>query len=75
GANMLPRRSQLSALYDANNGNAIQTVHGWPTLHEPYWSSSPADKVPHFYTIALNDGAQAIGGSNAVYVSCLATAN
>ncbi len=75
GANMLPRRSQLSALYEANNGNAVQTVHGWPTLREPYWSSSPADKVPHFYTIALNDGAQAIGGSNAVYVSCLTTAN
>ncbi|GAB0556687.1 hypothetical protein MC04F13_35270 [Escherichia coli] len=75
GANMLPRRSQLSALYDANKGNAVQTVHGWPTLREPYWSNSPADKVPHFYTIALNDGAQAIGGSNAVYVSCLATAN
>lgn len=27
--NMLPRRSQLSALYNANSGNAVQTAHGW----------------------------------------------
>ncbi|EEZ5964676.1 RatA-like protein [Escherichia coli O19] len=75
GANMLPRRSQLSALYDANNGNGVQTVHGWPTQRQPYWSSSPADQVPHYYTIALNDGARTVGGSTAVYVSCLTTAN
>lgn len=75
GANMLPRRSQLNALYDANSGNAVQTVHGWPTQRQPYWSSSPADQVPHYYTIALNDGARTIGGSTAVYVSCLTTAN
>ncbi|MCZ5698870.1 Immunoglobulin-like domain BIg-containing protein [Escherichia coli] len=29
----------------------------------------------HYYTIALNDGARTIGGSTAVYVSCLTTAN
>lgn len=75
GANMLPRRSQLSALYDANNGNGVQTVHGLPTQRQPYWSSSPADQVPHYYTIALNDGARTVGGSTAVYVSCLTTAN
>ncbi|MBE1851665.1 RatA-like protein, partial [Escherichia coli] len=75
GANMLPRRSQLSALYDANNGNGVQTVHGWPTQRQPYWSSSPADQVPHYYTIALNYGARTVGGSTAVYVSCLTTAN
>ncbi|HEG0624976.1 TPA: RatA-like protein [Escherichia coli] len=75
GANMLPRRSQLSALYDANNGDGVQTVHGWPTQRQPYWSSSPADQVPHYYTIALNDGARTVGGSTAVYVSCLTTAN
>nr|HEK5738209.1 RatA-like protein [Escherichia coli] len=75
GANMLPRRSQLSALYDANSGNAVQTVHGWPTQRQPYWSSSPADQVPHYYTIALDDGARTVGGSTAVYVSCLTTAN
>ncbi|HIA3647162.1 TPA: adhesion domain-containing protein [Escherichia coli] len=75
GANMLPRRSQLNALYDANSGNAVQTVHGWPTQRQPYWSSSPADQVPHYYTIALNDGARTVGGSTAVYVSCLTTAN
>ncbi|ELH6420032.1 RatA-like protein [Escherichia coli] len=75
GANMLPRRSQLSALYDANNGDGVQTVHGWPTQRQPYWSSSPADQVPHYYTIALNDGTRTVGGSTAVYVSCLTTAN
>ncbi|EGO8351383.1 RatA-like protein [Escherichia coli] len=75
GANMLPRRSQLSALYDANNGNAVQTTHGWPTQRQPYWSSSPADVTPHYYTIALDNGAQAIGGDTPVYVSCLTTAN
>ncbi|MGQ4133335.1 adhesion domain-containing protein, partial [Escherichia coli] len=42
---------------------------------QPYWSSSPADQVPHYYTIALNDGARTVGGSTAVYVSCLTTAN
>lgn len=72
---MLPRRSQLSALYSANSGNAVQTTHGWPTQRQPYWSSSPADVTPHFFTIALNDGAQAIGGNTPVYVSCLTTAN
>lgn len=46
--NMLPRRSQLSALYNANSGNAVQTAHGWPTQRQPYWSNSPADKTPHF---------------------------
>lgn len=75
GANMLPRRSQLSALYDANNGNAVQATHGWPTQRQPYWSSSPADLTPHNYTIALDNGAQAIGGDTPVYVSCLTTAN
>lgn len=75
GTNMLPRRSQLSALYDANNGNAVQTTHGWPTQRQPYWSSSPADVTPHNYTIALDNGAQAIGGNTPVYVSCLTTAN
>lgn len=50
--NMLPRRSQLSALYNANSGNAVQTAHGWPTQRQPYWSNSPADKTPHFFTIA-----------------------
>lgn len=75
GTNMLPRRSQLSALYSANSGNAVQTTHGWPTQRQPYWSSSPADVTPHFFTIALNDGAQAIGGDTPVYVSCLTTAN
>lgn len=73
--NMLPRRSQLSALYNANSGNAVQTAHGWPTQRQPYWSNSPADKTPHFFTIALNDGAQTIGGDTPVYVSCLKTAN
>lgn len=75
GTNMLPRRSQLSALYNANSGNAVQTTHGWPTQRQPYWSSSPADVTPHYYTIALNDGAQAVGGNIPVYVSCLTTAN
>ncbi|EMX1424713.1 RatA-like protein [Escherichia coli] len=75
GTNMLPRRSQLSALYDANNGNAVQATHGWPTQRQPYWSSSPADLTPHNYTIALDNGAQAIGGDTPVYVSCLTTAN
>ncbi|ENC3160656.1 RatA-like protein [Escherichia albertii] len=75
GINMLPRRSQLSALYNANSGNAVQTTHGWPTQRQPYWSNSPADMTPHYYTVALNDGTQAIGGDTPVYVSCLTTAN
>lgn len=75
GANMLPRRTQLTDLYNANSGNAIQTVHGWPTQRQSYWSSSPADKVPHLYTVWLNDGSQVNNNESETYVSCLTTAN
>ncbi|HAX3199265.1 TPA: RatA-like protein [Escherichia albertii] len=75
GANMLPRRTQLTDLYSANSGNAIQTVHGWPTQRQSYWSSSPADKVPHLYTVWLNDGSLVNNNESETYVSCLTTAN
>lgn len=75
GANMLPRRTQLMDLYNANSGNTVQTVHGWPTQRQPYWSSSPADKVPHLYTVWLNDGSLVNNNESATYVSCLTTAN
>ncbi|EOT8212620.1 DUF823 domain-containing adhesin [Escherichia albertii] len=75
GANMLPRRTQLTDLYAANSGNAIQTVHGWPTQRQSYWSSSPADKVPHLYTVWLNDGSLVNNNESETYVSCLTTAN
>ena len=75
GANMLPRRTQLTDLYNANSGNAIQTEHGWPTQRQSYWSSSPADKVPHLYTVWLNDGSLVNNNESETYVSCLTTAN
>nr|EFX6076102.1 RatA-like protein [Shigella boydii] len=75
GANMLPRRTQLTDLYNANSGNAIQTVHGWPTQRQSYWSSSPADKVPYLFTVWLNDGSLVNNNESEIYVSCLATAN
>ncbi|ENB4891325.1 TPA: RatA-like protein [Escherichia albertii] len=75
GANMLPRRTQLTDLYAANSGNAIQTVHGWPTQRQSYWSSSPADNVPHLFTVWLNDGSLVNNNESETYVSCLTTAN
>ncbi|WP_161538021.1 adhesion domain-containing protein [Escherichia albertii] len=75
GANMLPRRTQLTDLYNANSGNAIQTEHGWPTQRQSYWSSSPADKVPHLFTVWLNDGSLVNNNESEIYVSCLTTAN
>ncbi|WP_137647017.1 adhesion domain-containing protein [Escherichia albertii] len=75
GANMLPRRTQLTDLYAANSGNAIQTEHGWPTQRQSYWSSSPADNVPHLFTVWLNDGSLVNNNESETYVSCLTTAN
>ncbi len=75
GANMLPRRTQLTDLYNANSGNAIQTEHGWPTQRQPYWSSTPVDNVPHLYAVWLNDGSQVNNNESETYVSCLTTAN
>ncbi|WP_059225309.1 adhesion domain-containing protein [Escherichia albertii] len=75
GANMLPRRTQLTDLYAANSGNAIQTEHGWPTQRQSYWSSSPADNVPHLFTVWLNDGSLVNNNEFETYVSCLTTAN
>ncbi|EEJ7563636.1 RatA-like protein [Salmonella enterica subsp. salamae] len=75
GVNMLPRRDQLAALYNANSNNAIMTVHGWPTGKEAYWSSTPADRANHFYATWLNNGNEVNGGEDREYVTCLATAN
>ncbi|HFO8276687.1 TPA: DUF823 domain-containing adhesin [Escherichia coli] len=75
GLGHIPSQSSLHSLFAAHPANAIGTEYGWPTQRQPYWSSSPADQVPHYYTIALNDGARTVGGSTAVYVSCLTTAN
>ncbi|KLV66126.1 RatA-like protein [Citrobacter murliniae] len=73
--NKVPGRTQLAALYDANSNNAIQAVHGWPTQREEYWSSTPADKVPHLYATWLNNGTLVNNNSSPVYMSCLTTAN
>ncbi|RZM98625.1 RatA-like protein [Escherichia sp. E4694] len=73
--NKVPRRTQLAALYAANSNNAIQTVHGWPTQDEEYWSSTPADKVPHLYANWLNDGRVVNNNELPIYLSCLTTAN
>lgn len=75
GVNMLPRRTQLAALYNANSNNAIMTVHGWPTGKEAYWSSTPADRAGHFYATWLNNGNEINGSEDREYASCLATAN
>ncbi len=74
-ANKVPRKNQLASLYDANSNNAIQTTHGWPTLREEYWSSTPADKTPHLYVTWLNNGTLVNNNTEAVYMSCLAAAN
>lgn len=74
-ANKVPRRTQLDALYDANSSNAIQTVHGWPTQREEYWSSTPADKVPHLYAAWLNNGSLVNNNEQPIYMSCLTAAN
>lgn len=75
GTNMLPRRTQLESLYNANSGNAIQTIHGWPTQREEYWSSTPTDKTPHLATLWLNNGNAVVNNTAPVYVSCLTTPN
>lgn len=75
GANMVPRRAQLASLYDANSSNTIQTVHGWPTQREEYWSSTPADKTPHLFVEWLNNGSLVTNNTAPAYMSCLATAN
>ncbi|EHX8368048.1 RatA-like protein [Escherichia coli] len=73
-ANKVPRQSQLDALYRANSNNAIQTEHGWPTQRQPYWSSTPTDKVPHFAAVWLNNG-NVQTSSSEIYISCLKDAN
>ena len=75
GVNKVPRKAQLTSLYDANNNNAIQTAHGWPTQREEYWSSTPADKTPVLYSQWLNNGSLVVNNTDSIYVSCLATAN
>ncbi|MEB7740624.1 DUF823 domain-containing adhesin [Escherichia coli] len=75
GVNMLPRRNQLATLYNANSGNAIQTVHGWPTGRQAYWSSTPADLANDYYATWLNNGNEISGKVELQYVTCLATAN
>ncbi|EIF6242024.1 RatA-like protein [Escherichia coli] len=75
GVNMLPRRNQLATLYNANSGNAIQTVHGWPTGLQAYWSSTPADLANDYYATWLNNGSEISGKEQQQYVTCLATAN
>ncbi|WP_064526232.1 adhesion domain-containing protein [Escherichia sp. B1147] len=75
GVNKVPLKTQLTSLYDANNNNAIQTVHGWPTQREEYWTSTPADKTPVLYSQWLNNGSLVANNTDPIYVSCLATAN
>ncbi|TLI83109.1 RatA-like protein [Escherichia sp. E2562] len=73
--NKVPRKNQLAALYSGNTNNAIQTVHGWPTQLQEYWSSTPVDKVPHFAAVWLNNGNVQSNVTPPVYISCLTTAN
>lgn len=75
GVNMVPRKAQLSSLYEANSRNSIQTNHGWPTQREAYWSSTPSDKTPHLYAAWLNSGMLVNNNTAPIYISCLATAN
>lgn len=75
GANKVPRKEQLNTLYTANDSNTIQTVHGWPTVREEYWSSTPADKVPHLAAIWLNNGSIENANTTPTYMTCLTTAN
>lgn len=76
GKNKVPYQSQLTALYNANSNNTIQTLHGWPTGREEYWSSTPVDRVPHLASVWLNSGS-VVGNTDASpeYMSCLSTAN
>lgn len=75
GANKVPRKEQLNTLYADNDNNTIQTVHGWPTQREEYWSSTPADKVPHLAAVWLNNGSVESANTTPTYMTCLATAN
>ncbi|TGB85884.1 RatA-like protein [Escherichia sp. E3659] len=76
GANKVPRKEQLNTLYAANDNNTIQTVHGWPTQREAYWSSTPADKVPHLAMVWLNNGTvENNSHPTEIYMSCLTAAN
>lgn len=73
--NKVPRQLQLTALYNANSNNTIQTVHGWPTLREQYWSGTPMDKVPHLASVWLNNGNVQNAADDSIYMSCLKDAN
>lgn len=73
--NKVPRKNQLTALYQANSNNTIQTVHGWPTLREEYWSSTPVDKIPHLAAVWLSNGNVRNDITSSVYISCLTNAN
>ncbi len=75
GANKVPRKEQLNSLYAANDNNTIQTIHGWPTQREEYWSSTPADKVPHLAAVWLNNGSVESANTTPTYMTCLTTAN
>lgn len=75
GVNKVPRKEQLNMLYAANDNNTIQTVHGWPTQREEYWSSTPVDKVPHLAAVWLNNGSIESANTTPTYMTCLATAN
>ncbi|EJF5646292.1 hypothetical protein NSR39_002720 [Salmonella enterica] len=73
-ADKLPRMDQLQALYAANSGGAIHSVHGWPVA-QSYWSSSFATATSWKH-IALSDGTESTGNAGTdIYVSCLAAAN
>ena len=73
-ANHLPTSYQLSALYNANPDNNMNTVHGWPVPYS-YWTSTlvAADK---WNVISLTSGTLSSGSSaSTYYVSCLKNAN
>lgn len=73
-ANHLPRIDQLNALYNANSGDDIHTVHGWPT-YLSYWSSSFAS-ASAWNIISLSSGdASSDGNIDTFYVSCLRDEN
>lgn len=72
-SNRLPRIDQLQTLYNANSGGAMNRVQGWPAAR-PYWSSSLTSATT-WKALALDSGAQSVGGTDSDYTSCLSNDN
>lgn len=73
-ANHLPRIDQLNALYNANSGNDIHTVHGWPILRD-YWSSTLTSATTWNILSLANGTLSSVGNVDTYYASCLRDEN